>query len=61
MASRVWVFDNAISSRSCLIDHKPSRLIVLAMMLSAGAFNRVGGVRASAPLGDNLRIIDRRC
>ena len=34
MASSVCVFDNAISSRSCLINHWPPRRIVLAMMLS---------------------------
>jgi hypothetical protein len=55
MASRVWVFDNAINSRSCLIDHVPPGRIVLATMLPPHAFNRGRGVRASSQVDETYQ------
>jgi hypothetical protein len=53
---QVFVFDNAINSRSAFIDHRPIRLIVLAMMVDPpGVFNRGRGGRA-IPNGVRLAV-----
>jgi hypothetical protein len=61
MASRVFVFDKAINSRSAFIDHKPIRRIVLAMMLPSAGIQRRRRCAGKRAYGRYLRTcIDNR-